>query len=162
MTHSPDLPTGRVVQINVNPQGGVPKYAVPSAEIQINGVIGDKQRHRRFHGGPSRAVSLYSYELIQVLQAAGHRLAPGSLGENLTLSGLDWGSLRIGTQLRIGDQVWLEIASYAAPCSQLASAFQSGEFKRISQKAHPGWSRLYARVRTEGVVQVGEKVILLG
>jgi hypothetical protein len=42
-----DPKPGRVVQINVNPRGGVPKYPVPSAEVTMNGVIGDKQRDRR-------------------------------------------------------------------------------------------------------------------
>ena len=44
--------SGRVVQINVNPQGGVPKHSVPSAHVTTQGVVGDKQRNRRFHGGP--------------------------------------------------------------------------------------------------------------
>jgi MOSC domain-containing protein YiiM len=36
--------------------------------------------------------------------------------------------------------------------------FRDGEFKRVSQKLHPGWSRLYARVLREGTIQIGEPV----
>ena len=43
---------GRVVQVNVNPKGGAPKYPVPTAEISAEGVAGDKQRNRRFHTPP--------------------------------------------------------------------------------------------------------------
>lgn len=113
---------GRLVQVNVNPQGGVPKYAVPSAEITTEGVIGDKQRDRRFHGGPTRAVSLYGQELIDALRAEGHPIAAGSTGENLTVSGLDWSVIAVGDHLRVGDWVELEIMAYAAPCSNISAS----------------------------------------
>jgi MOSC domain-containing protein YiiM len=150
----------RIVQINVNPNGGVPKHRVAQAEITMNGVAGDKQRDRRYHGGPSRAVSLYALEHIQALQAEGHRIKPGSTGENLTIRGLDWAALQLGDCLRIGDRVLIEITGYAAPCNNIAESFASGAFKRIAQKVHPGWSRLYARVLSEGIVREGDEVVL--
>ena len=154
-------PTGAyVASINVNPRGGVPKHAVPNTQIGTQGVAGDKQRDRRFHGGPERAVSLYSLERIAALQAEGHPIAPGSTGENLTISGIDWGELAVGDQLRIGDLL-VEITSYAAPCSNIAGSFADGLSKRISQKLHPGWSRLYGRVLAEAAVQTGDPVELV-
>ena len=150
--------TGRIVQINVNPQGGVPKHSVASADVSVGGVVGDRQRDRRFHGGPLRAVSLYSHERIEALCAEGHPIAPGTTGENLTISGLDWERIQIGDLLRIGQLVELEITSYVKPCKNISGSFIAGEFKRISQKAHPGWSRLYARVLREGTVHAGDVV----
>lgn len=149
---------GRVAGININPRGGVPKYAVPTAELTAEGVVGDKQRDRRFHGGPTRAVSLYSLERIAALREEGHPIAPGTTGENLTVSGLDWDKLVVGDRLLIGDWVELEITGYATPCNNIVESFDEGEFKRISQKLHPGWSRLYARVLAEGVVHEGDAV----
>lgn len=157
MSHSAQKPA-RIIQINVNPEGGVPKYPVTSAEVTMNGVIGDKQRDRRYHGGPLRAVSLYSYELIQALQAEGHPIAPGTTGENLTISGLDWERIQIGDCLRVGSRVRIEITSHAVPCKNIAGSFVEGYFTRIAQKVHPGWGRLYARVLTEGMVQAGDAV----
>lgn len=149
-----------VVQINVNPEGGVPKHRVPSAQVTVNGVLGDRQRDRRVHGGPTRAVSLYSYEHIQALRAEGHPIAPGTTGENLTISGLDWPALQVGDQLRIGDGLHVEITGYAAPCGNIVDSFEDGEIKRISQKVHPGWSRLYGCVLSEGLVREGDLVEL--
>jgi MOSC domain-containing protein YiiM len=150
----------RVTQVNVNPLGGVPKHGVPSAEITATGVVGDKQRDRRHHGGPTRAVSLYSYDHIQALQAEGHPIAPGSTGENLTISGLDWPTIRVGDRLRIGERVQLEVTGYAAPCTNIIESFADGAITRISQKVHPGWSRLYTRVLEAGIVQQGDTVAL--
>jgi MOSC domain-containing protein YiiM len=151
--------TGQVVQINVNPQGGIPKQPIASARITAKGVTGDKQRNRRFHGGPQRAVSLYSHERIQALQAEGHPITPGSTGENLTIGGLDWAALKVGDRLQVGDQLRIEITGYAAPCSNIIASFADGAITRISQKLHPDWSRLYARVLSEGEVQVGDVVV---
>jgi MOSC domain-containing protein YiiM len=149
---------GRVVQVNVNPDGGVPKYPVPSAEVTVNGVAGDRQRDRRHHGGPSRAVSLYSHDLIRALQAEGHAITPGSAGENLTIAGLHWPALQVGDRLRIGQRLRIEITGYATPCENIIDSFEGGKFIRISQKVNPGWSRLYARVLDEGTVREGDAV----
>jgi len=56
-----------------------------------------------------------------------------------------------GAKLEVGD-VLLELTDYAAPCSNLRPYFLGGMFIRVSQKKHPGWSRLYARVLREGDV----------
>lgn len=149
---------GRVVKVNVNPRGGVPKYAVPSAELTTQGVLGDRQRDRRFHGGPTRAVSLYALERITALREEGHPIGPGTTGENLTVAGLDWDALAVGDRLLVGEWVELEITGYASPCSNIEASFADGAFKRISEKLHPGWSRLYARVLAEGVVREGDVV----
>jgi MOSC domain-containing protein YiiM len=149
---------GRVVQVNVNPRGGVPKHAIPATEITVEGVAGDKQRDRRFHGGPQRAVSLFAMERIEALRAEGHPIAPGSSGENLTLAGVDWDAIKVGDRLRVGEWVELEITGYASPCSNIEASFADGAFKRMSQKLHPGWSRLYARVLAEGTVRAGDPV----
>ena len=142
----------RVHQINVS-DGGVPKLPVPKAYITVQAVAGDRQRSPQYHGGVDRVVCLYSLEVIEALQAEGHAVAPGSCGENLTLAGLDWARLKPGDRLRIGTDVRLEVTNYTVPCNQQTQWFKDGNFTRISQKKHPGWSRLYARVLAEGVVR---------
>jgi MOSC domain-containing protein YiiM len=51
--------------------------------------------------------------------------------------------------------------SYTVPCKNIAASFRDEQFNRISQKLHPGWSRLYARVVSEGCVQTGDLVQIL-
>ena len=148
-----------VHQINVS-DGGVPKLPVSEARVSREGVAGDRQRTRSVHGGPDRAVCLFSLERILALQAESHPIAPGLSGENLTLAGLDWAQLKPGDRLRIGSELLIEITSYTAPCAHNARWFQDGRHDRISQKKHPGWSRLYARVLREGLVQTGDPVTI--
>ena len=143
-------------QISVS-NGGVPKLAVLQARVTKGGVEGDRQRNREVHGGPDRAVCVFSLEVIEALRKEGHSIAPGSAGENFTLAGLDWKHIEPGTKLRVGD-VKLEILSYTAPCSHNACWFKDEDYSRISQKRHPGWSRVYARVLAEGIVKQGDRV----
>ena len=62
------MSSGFVESVNVNPEGGVPKHPVEGAMIRYGGVEGDKQNDLRYHGGPDRAVSIYSSEIIRSLQ----------------------------------------------------------------------------------------------
>jgi MOSC domain-containing protein YiiM len=144
---------GSIFAINVS-NGGVPKRAIPSAWIAIHGVEGDRQRNRMVHGGPNRAVCLYSLELIQALQAEGHPIGPGSIGENLTLTGIDWSAIVPGALVEAGS-VLLELTSYTAPCRNIRDSFVDEDFTRVSQKLKPGWSRIYARVLEEGILTPG-------
>jgi len=150
------MSTGLLHSINVS-NGGVPKLPRDAAEVRFSGLTGDRQRDLRYHGGPTRAVSLYCVELIAALQAEGHRLVPGAIGENLTLGGVAWELMVPGATLAVGDAL-LELTSYAAPCTNLLRCFRDGRFKRVSQKVHPGWSRLYARVLREGSIRLGDPV----
>src|SRR4051812_20857342 len=106
--------TGRIESINVS-RGGVPKTSVFEALITKEGLDGDYQRSQGIHGGPSRAVVLFSYEIIQALRAEGHPIAAGTTGENLTLAGLEWTDLAPDTEVRI-NEVRLVITKYTAPC----------------------------------------------
>lgn len=149
-----------VHQINVS-NGGVPKLPVDEAVIDGSGVVGDTQADRVNHGRPEQALCLYSLEVIEELQREGHPIAPGSAGENLTLSGLDWAGLGPGAGLRIGPEVEIEVTWYATPCEKNARWFRDGKFGRISETRHPGWARLYARVVRGGKVKTGDEVALV-
>ena len=146
-----------IFQINVS-NGGVPKLPVHAARVTSLGLEGDQQNDREHHGGPDKALCLYSLERILALQAEGHPIFSGSTGENLTLSGLDWAQLVPGARLSLGDEVAIEITSYASPCPKIVSSFAGGEIGRMSQKQHPGWARLYARVLSAGNICIGDEV----
>ncbi|MGI8588573.1 MAG: MOSC domain-containing protein [Chloroflexia bacterium] len=149
---------GRIIQINIS-GGGVPKRAVERAALGRLGLEGDAHNDNQNHGGPTRALCLYSMEQIQSLRAEGHPIAPGSIGENLTLSGLRLSDFAPGDRLSIGGSVLIEITGYANPCKNIAPYFVGGEIARVSQKVHPGWSRLYASVIQGGLLEVGQEVL---
>lgn len=151
----------RVLQINVSP-GGVPKRAVGSAHVGKTGLEGDGVNHPKIHGGPERAVCLFSLELIQALQVEGHPIFPGATGENLTVAGLDWSALEEGAVLAVGEEVRLQLTERVEPCKTIAGAFAGGAFKRIKPDRVPDQTRWYARVLAEGTVRPGDAVRIDG
>ncbi len=148
---------GRLVQINRS-EGGVPKLPVSEVAVGTMGLESDVQRDKKHHGGPNKAVCLWSRELIEALREEGHPVESGSTGENLTIEGIVWSSLKPGARLSFEGGVVLEITEYAVPCKTIAGSFAKGAFVRIGQKVNPGWSRLYAKVLSPGVLSTGQSV----
>ena len=149
-----------MLQVNVSP-GGVPKLPVERAWVGRLGVAGDGHHEATVHGGPMRAVCLFGVEAIERLQAEGHPVEPGSVGENLTTVGVEWSTLPVGARARIGERLLIELSSPTAPCSTQRHNFRDGRFSRISIELHPSDSRMYARVLEEGEVAAGDPIELL-
>lgn len=150
---------GRVFQISTS-DGGVPKRGVPEALIKADGIEGDTVQHPKIHGGSERAVCLYSLEKIHLLQEEGHPIFPGAVGENLTLSGIDWTEMVADAVLTIGEEEGprLQLIKPVSPCNTIAAYFKGGAFRRIDEERRPGWARWYARVVQEGPVRTGDTV----
>ena len=157
---NPVREAGVVASINISP-GGVPKRRVTGAKVTQSGLVGDDQDDKVHHGGPDRAVCIYSLEKVRSLKDEGHSIEPGTLGENLTVEGLQWESVMPGIRIRVGESVVLEVTAFTTPCKTIRRAFIEERFIRISQKIYPGWSRVYARVISEGDVNLGDQVEIL-
>jgi MOSC domain-containing protein YiiM len=158
--HIPAPQTGTLVQLNSS-QGGVPKKSIDHAYIGWKGVDGDRQATRKHHGRPFQALSLWSAEVMEVLRSEGHHTFPGSAGENLTVSGLNWSDVRPGTRVRIGE-VLCDISSYAVPCKQLADLFVNRDFNRIHHDRDlenaTASCRVYATVIERGNIAAGDPI----
>jgi len=151
--------TGRVAQINSS-GGGVPKQPVDRVDLTWDGVVGDHQADRKHHGRPFQAVCLWSTDAIADLSAAGHHVFAGAVGENFTVDGLDWRTLRPGTRLRAGSGL-LELSFPAVPCQKQAQWFDDRDFTRLAYENNPQWTRWYAWVREPGAVATDDAVLIV-
>jgi MOSC domain-containing protein YiiM len=142
---------GTLVQVNVS-AGGMPKRPVERAHVTRDGVEGDWQRNRKHHGGPNRAVCLFSTELYDRLRGLGIDLAPGSVGENFTTSGIDLQRLKRGDHLRVGGQCLIEITDVRVPCRNLK------QWDEDLPELIVGFSGWVAKVVEEGEVRAGNRV----
>jgi MOSC domain-containing protein YiiM len=145
---------GSVVAVCVGP-GGIPKHPVPSAHVGVLGLAGDAQR-QRFHGGANRAVCILSVAEVRSIERDGVRgLVPGSFGENLLIDGLDFGALRPGDRLAIGDEVVIEVHGVREPCGTLRP------LDRRFPDLMAGRSGFVCKVVREGRVANGDAVAVL-
>lgn len=151
---------GCIYQINIS-RGGVPKAPIAVARVTIDGIEGDLHDDKQEHGGPMRALCLYTLEEIERLAGEGHPIYPGATGENVTLTGMPLDALTPGTRLALGDEALVEVTTYTTPCKTIRGAFNDGIFTRISQKLHPRGSRVYARVVREGEIHAGDSVCIV-
>ena len=98
---------------------------------------------------------------MEALRSEGHHIFPGSAGENITVSGLNWSDVRPGTRVRIGE-VLCDISSYAVPCKQLADLFVDQDFKRIHHdrdlENRTTSCRVYATVVERGEIAPGDPI----
>jgi MOSC domain-containing protein YiiM len=144
--------TGTLVQLNVS-NGGMPKLSVPTVRVTRDGLAGDWQKVRKYHGGPDRAVCLFSEELYAWLREQGVKgVVNGSIGENFTTRGIDLMSLNAGDRLRAGDQVVIELTDVREPCRQLK--MWDARFPKLIL-GRSGW---LARVVVEGEVKAGDEI----
>jgi hypothetical protein len=72
-----------------------------------------------------RQVHLIPVEIFAELRTAGYDVGPGELGENITVAGLDLERLPLGTVIRLGTTVAVELTGLRTPCV-LIDRFQSG------------------------------------
>lgn len=158
-------PRGEIVSVNLS-KGGLPKLPVGGAEAGVMGLDGDVQRDRRYHGGPLKALLIVSEQDLEELRGKGFAVGDGSLGENLTIRGIDFRQLRSGMRFRAGQAV-IELTTLRRPCQNL-DVFNSagqriqGELYdarcKAGDPATPLWARggFYASVLLPGRIEVGD------
>jgi MOSC domain-containing protein YiiM len=151
---------GTIEQVSISP-GGVPKLPIAEGRVTELGIEGDGHDSPDIHGGPERALCLFAIERIAAMAAEGHPIAAGCTGENITLRGIDWDLVVPGSRLRLGSDVLVEVTRYTTPCKTNARWFKGGDFNRMHQNLFPGFSRVYARVLSGGVVRPGDTAELL-
>jgi len=136
-------------------------YKLPSldaVQVGVDGIEADFIADRENHGGADQAVYVYGQPDYEWWSSElGRELAPGTFGENLTISGLESARLLIGDTLRIGSVV-LQVSAARIPCATLAARMGDPAFVRRFRRAErPG---LYCRVLQQGQVCAGDEVRL--
>lgn len=136
---------------------GIAKRAVEGAVwIGADGIPGDAICDTRHHGGADQAVYIYGAADYAWWEAELDRpLAPGTFGENLTISDWESAGAAVGDCFRIG-AVTLEVTSPRVPCATLSNHMGDSAFlKKFRRAERPG---VYCRVLHEGEVQAGDEV----
>lgn len=127
-------------------------------QVNADGLTGDAICDTENHGGVDQAVYVFGLpDYAWWSEALGYDLAPGTFGENLTVSELESATFNIGDRLQVGEVV-LEVTAPRIPCVTLATRMGDPAFaKRFRHAERPG---VYCRVIEEGKVQAGDSVTL--
>ena len=125
-------------------------------EIKSLGIEGDAICDKKNHGGPDQALYIYGgADYAWWEQELGQELAPGTFGDNLTISDLESGQFNVGDTLHIGE-VTLQVTSPRIPCGTFATRMGDPQWvKKFRAAERPG---LYVRVIQEGIIKAGDPV----
>ena len=125
-------------------------------EIKSLGIEQDVICDKKNHGGPDQAIYVYGgADYVWWSTELGKELAPGTFGENLTISDLESAQFNIGDYLHIGE-VTLQVTAPRIPCGTFATRMGDPQWvKKFRRAERPG---LYCRVIKDGVVKAGEPV----
>ena len=139
---------GRIRAISVSKERGTRKVNVPKAELQADfGIIGDAHA-----GNWHRQVSLLGAESIDKMVAKGAKVSPGDFAENITTEGIDLGALKVGSKLRLGANVELEITQSGKRCHQRCEIL-----KQLGDCIMPR-EGIFAKVTKGGTINVGNAI----
>ena len=128
--------------------------AVKATKLNLQG---DQQADPSVHGGPDKAVYVYSWENILYWRQQLQRedLGPGSFGENLTVEGMLDHEVAIGDELDAGTARF-QVTQPRLPCFKLAARLGLPEFPRVFLAS--GRTGFYLRVLEEGVISAGDAI----
>jgi MOSC domain-containing protein YiiM len=139
---------GKVLAVNISDTKGTQKTNVGQAEVlESFGIQNDA------HGGfGHRQVSLLAAESIQKMRALGLDVGFGDFAENITTQGVDLTSLPIGTHLRIGSSVVLEVSQIGKECHTRCAIYdQAGDCVMPTEG-------IFAKVLSGGPITVGDRI----
>ncbi len=147
---------------------GIRKQALAApVAVRPLGLEGDEQADLSVHGGLSKAVYAYPQEHYPFWQtvraqaraaAPGAALAPGALGENLTISGLLEDQLWIGDRLRLPG-CELAVSEPRYPCFKFNAVMGFNQAAKLMTQS--GYCGSYLAVIQPGQVQAGDAFELI-
>lgn len=121
------------------------------------GVAGDTQVDLKNHGGEDKAVYAYGLENLRFWSELRGEApyAPGHMGENLTIEGLDDEKVAIGDRFRIGETL-LEVTQPRVPCFKLG--IRMGDPRFVEAFLRSSRTGFYLRVLESGWVSLEDAV----
>ncbi len=142
---------GEIVSINISDKKGVKKKGVDAA-LLVAGHGLEKDAHA---GDWHRQVSLLASESIDKMRDKGLTLDAGDFAENITTRDIDLVSLPVGTRVRVGGEILLEISQIGKECHErCAIYYQAGDCVMPREG-------VFAKVLEGGLVKKGDSLEVL-
>jgi MOSC domain-containing protein YiiM len=139
---------GRIHAVSVSDRKGEVKHNVDQARLVVeHGLEGDAHAE-----GGIRQVSLLALASIDKMVGAGAKVKPGDFAENLTVDGLSVMDLPVGTRLKVGGEVELEITQIGKTCHKGCA------IRELVGDCVMPREGVFARVLKEGVVKPGDVI----
>ena len=119
--------------------------------VQGEGLKGDA--HAAMGGDLAhRQISLLANESAEIMRQKGVTIGPGDFAENILTSGIEVKLLPIGTRLKVGEAVVLEVTQIGKECHQHCAIYQAAGDCVMPREG------IFAIVIEEGAIKAGDSV----
>ena len=143
---------GKVLAVNISQAKGEKKNNI-GCGLFIENLGLENDAHAE---AGIRQVSLLAKESIEKIRAKGLNVNYGDFAENLTIEGIDLPSLPIGTRLKIGRKVLLEVTQIGKICHNRCNIFYT-----VGDCVMPR-EGIFAKVLTGGEIKVDDEIEITG
>lgn len=140
----------KILSVNISNHKGEKKHNIGCCR-----VLRDTGLENDAHGEDvKRQISLLAKESIAKIREKGLEVNCGDFAENITTEGLELHTLPLGTKLKIGNEVVLEVTQIGKSCLKpCAIYFAVGDCVMPKEG-------IFARVLSEGLISVDDKIII--
>ena len=138
----------KIVSIATSKKKGTQKVTVDEAYLKKeHGLEGDA------HAGTwHRQVSFLASEEIEKARQKGLEVTFGDFAENIASKGIDWKTLPIGTHVRLGDKVLVEITQIGKECHNKCAIYYAAGDCIMPREG------VFARVLEDGKIRRGDEI----
>jgi MOSC domain-containing protein YiiM len=142
----------KIVSIALSKSKGTRKACVDEAlVIREHGLEGDAHA-----GAWHRQVSFLANESIEAAQKRGFQVTFGDFAENVATEGIDWVAMPIGSRVKLGDSVMVEVTQIGKEChKKCAIYYQAGDCIMPREG-------VFARVLEGGTIRCGDPISIVG
>jgi len=142
---------GKVVSVNISDKKGVRKKPAGEALIKAGfGIEGDAHASSKWH----RQVSLLALESIRKMQSLGLKVKPGDFAENITTEGMDLLKLPVGTRMKIGSDIEVEVSQIGKVCHTRCEIYnQAGDCVMPKEG-------IFVKVLKGGTIKEGDEIVV--
>ena len=139
----------KIIAVCSSEEKGVKKTLIAEGVLKEDyGLVGDAHADCYSH----RQVSLLATESIDKMRGLGFDVHPGDFAENLTTEGIKLASVPVGTQVRIGEEIILEITQIGKECHSGCAIY-----RQIGKCIMPR-EGVFAKVIRGGSVRAGNQI----
>ena len=145
------MTNAHIVAVSISNKKGEKKTNVAKARL-----IFDRGLDQDAHAGDwHRQVSLLDMQSIAKIRRKGLDVDPGNFAENITTQGIRLWELPIGTQMRLGSEVLMEVTQIGKECHNRCAIFH-----QVGDCVMPR-EGIFAKVLQEGTIRPGDTITIL-
>lgn len=139
---------GEILAVCISTERGIQKKPIAEIEcVKRHGIRGDA------HGEDwHRQISLLADESAERMRSTGLAIGPGDFAENVLTRGIELKTLPVGTHLRVGADVLLEVTQIGKECHQHCAIYQAAGDCVMPREG------IFAIVLEEGCIKAGDSV----